>query len=39
MRNIVLSDTGGWLPQLLNSFDELGINAEESTMPADTEPM
>lgn len=35
MRNIVMSDTGGWLPQLLNSFDELGINAEESTMPPD----
>lgn len=35
VRNVVLSDTGGWLPQLLNTFDELGINAEESTMPAD----
>lgn len=35
MRNIVMSDTGGWLPQLLNTFDKLGINAEEGTIPED----
>ena len=35
VRNVVLSDTGGWLPQLLNTFDRLGIDAEASTMPAD----
>lgn len=35
IRNIVLSDTGGWLPHLLNSFDELGIDAEVSTIPKD----
>lgn len=33
MRNIVFGDTGGWMPQLLAAFDELGINAEESTIP------
>lgn len=33
MRNVVMSDTGGWLPQLLNSFDLLGIDAEAGTMP------
>ena len=33
MRNIVMSDTGGWLPQLLNTFDRLGIDAERGLIP------
>lgn len=35
MRNVVFGDTGGWLPQLLAAFDELNIDAVESTMPKD----
>lgn len=35
MRNAVLSDTGGWLPQLLQTLVYLGVDMDTGKMPED----